>query len=74
MDHTFDASRGKKDLTQHASLLQELAITSDEALSLEELPKRAVILGGGYDISLCILVATNLLVYSCDGMLQIHCC
>ncbi|XP_051118230.1 glutathione reductase, cytosolic [Andrographis paniculata] len=27
---------------------QELAITSDEALSLEEFPKRAVILGGGY--------------------------
>ncbi|XP_035547341.1 glutathione reductase, cytosolic-like [Juglans regia] len=27
---------------------QELAITSDEALSLEELPKRAVIVGGGY--------------------------
>ncbi|KAF3341140.1 glutathione reductase, cytosolic [Carex littledalei] len=27
---------------------EELAITSDEALSLEDLPKRAVILGGGY--------------------------
>ncbi|KAF3341137.1 glutathione reductase, cytosolic [Carex littledalei] len=27
---------------------QELAISSDEALSLEDLPKRAVILGGGY--------------------------
>ncbi|KAL8486827.1 hypothetical protein ACS0TY_023501 [Phlomoides rotata] len=27
---------------------QELAITSDEALSLEEFPKRIVILGGGY--------------------------
>ncbi|EOY05332.1 Glutathione-disulfide reductase isoform 1 [Theobroma cacao] len=27
---------------------QELAITSDEALSLEDLPKRAVVLGGGY--------------------------
>ncbi|XVE81390.1 hypothetical protein DITRI_Ditri15bG0059400 [Diplodiscus trichospermus] len=27
---------------------QELAITSDEALSLEELPKRAVVLGAGY--------------------------
>ncbi|CAL0316774.1 unnamed protein product [Lupinus luteus] len=27
---------------------QELGITSDEALSLEEFPKRAVILGGGY--------------------------
>ncbi|WCJ24240.1 Glutathione reductase cytosolic [Euphorbia peplus] len=27
---------------------QELAITSDEALSLEDVPKRVVILGGGY--------------------------
>ncbi|XP_048332690.1 glutathione reductase, chloroplastic isoform X1 [Ziziphus jujuba] len=27
---------------------QELAITSDEALSLEEFPKHAVVLGGGY--------------------------
>ncbi|KAK8663309.1 hypothetical protein V6N13_083132 [Hibiscus sabdariffa] len=27
---------------------QELAITSDEALSLDELPKRAVVFGGGY--------------------------
>ncbi|XP_054805181.1 glutathione reductase, cytosolic [Prosopis cineraria] len=27
---------------------KELAITSDEALSLEELPKRAVVVGGGY--------------------------
>ncbi|XAR48847.1 Glutathione-disulfide reductase [Bertholletia excelsa] len=27
---------------------QELAITSDEALSLDELPKRAVVVGGGY--------------------------
>ncbi|KAJ7955587.1 Glutathione reductase [Quillaja saponaria] len=27
---------------------QELAITSDEALSLEDLPKRALVLGGGY--------------------------
>ncbi|GAB2267250.1 hypothetical protein Dimus_002236 [Dionaea muscipula] len=27
---------------------QELAITSDEALSLEEFPKRAVVVGGGY--------------------------
>ncbi|KAG6781475.1 hypothetical protein POTOM_014382 [Populus tomentosa] len=27
---------------------QELGITSDEALSLEDLPKRAVVLGGGY--------------------------
>lgn len=29
-------------------ILQELAITSDEALSLEELPKRTVVVGGGY--------------------------
>jgi pyruvate/2-oxoglutarate dehydrogenase complex dihydrolipoamide dehydrogenase (E3) component len=29
-----------------------LAITSNEALSLEELPKRAVIHGGGYSTKL----------------------
>ncbi|RRT70278.1 hypothetical protein B296_00036582 [Ensete ventricosum] len=34
---------------------QELAITSDEALSLDELPKRAVILGGGYILPLNLL-------------------
>ena len=28
--------------------MQELAITSDEGLSLEEFPKRVVIVGGGY--------------------------
>lgn len=28
-------------------IIKELAITSDEALSLEDMPKRAVILGGG---------------------------
>ena len=35
------------DVHLYLCLHQELAITSDEALSLEELPKRAVILGGG---------------------------
>lgn len=30
---------------------KELAITSDEALSLEEFPKHAVVLGGG-----CVLI------------------
>lgn len=44
-------------LTLIRTRLQELAITSDEALSLEELPKRAVILGGGYVYTLgCIYV------------------
>ena len=33
--------------------LQELSITSDEALSLDELPKRAVVLGGGF-VYICI--------------------
>lgn len=28
--------------------MQELAITSDEGLSLEEFPKRVIIAGGGY--------------------------
>lgn len=37
-------------------LVQELAITSDEALSLDELPKRVVILGGGYDVLFVFLV------------------
>jgi hypothetical protein len=31
----------------YGGFLQELGITSDEALSLEEFPKRAVILGAG---------------------------
>ncbi|KAM7488739.1 hypothetical protein LguiB_026223 [Lonicera macranthoides] len=40
---------------------QELAITSDEALSLDELPKRVVILGGGgFDDEMRAAVARNL--------------
>ncbi|KAG6787903.1 hypothetical protein POTOM_003950 [Populus tomentosa] len=38
--YTFKAARSLS--------IQELAITSDEALSLEDLPKRAVVFGGGY--------------------------
>ena len=34
-------------------IVQELGITSDEALSLEDLPKRAVVLGGG---CVCLLM------------------
>jgi pyruvate/2-oxoglutarate dehydrogenase complex dihydrolipoamide dehydrogenase (E3) component len=30
--------------------MQELAITSDGGLSLEEFPKRVVIVGGGYAV------------------------
>ena len=33
--------------------MQELGITSDEALSLEDLPKHAVVLGGG---CVCLLM------------------
>jgi hypothetical protein len=47
-EHQLFLALKKKDLTQDASLLQELTITSDEALSLEELPKRALILCGRY--------------------------
>lgn len=40
--------------------MQELGITSDEALSLEEFPKRAVILGGGcvFIFFSCFIIAT----------------
>jgi len=37
-----------------------LGITSDEALSLEELPKRAVVFGGGYAM-ICLLFYSMLI-------------
>lgn len=51
-------------------LYQELAITSDEALSLEDSPKHAVILGGGYDfqnISMK-LIKVNFCNFSISGV------
>lgn len=46
------------------SFFKELAITSDEALSLEEFPKHAVVLGGGFvSIYLFVLLAFSCLAY-----------
>ncbi|KAL5997034.1 hypothetical protein ACLOJK_007960 [Asimina triloba] len=51
---------GKGAYLQHPAM-HELGITSDEALSLDESPKRAVILGGGgFDDEMRTVVARNL--------------
>jgi hypothetical protein len=43
--------------------LQELAITSDEGLSLEDLPRRVVIAGAGY-VSLLFYIPSTFFIIS----------